>query len=176
MTALHDTLESQLAKSTSAQRKRWAQEFVDSGLPLSSLFFLFHEDYKTAQRFTWLIGDIAELQPDLVQAEISFLFAIRHEFSFPGIRRSVAKWLLKTNVPAECEQEAIEQLSAWVRGSDACIGSKHYSAKALFQLVEQGRFDGAELDRLLRGQTRHSNRSYACRVKKMRRELKPLIE
>ena len=57
-------LNSCLAQSMSEQRKHWAQEIIDRQIPLQSLFSLWHADFKTAQRFMWLIGDVSELDPD----------------------------------------------------------------------------------------------------------------
>ena len=128
-------LNSCLAQSMSEQRTHWAQEIIDRQIPLQSLFSLWHADFKTAQRFMWLIGDVSELDPARVAPCMSFLFGLRDQMPFPGMHRSVAKWLLNTNVPEDVAPEATEQLFAWLSDEAEEIGCKHYATKALLNLI-----------------------------------------
>ena len=165
-TLLH-SLKQSLARSVSVDRKAWARQIVDDDVPLISLLSLLHGEEKTAQRFMWLIGDVCELDPARVETCIEVLFDQRDQMPFPGMQRSVSKWLGLTNVPTVVERAAVDQMFAWLKSDQACIASKSYSAKALFQLVEQNRIQPARLKNALKGQAQHSNRAYACRMQKL---------
>ncbi len=164
-------LKSCLADSMSEQRKHWAREIVDQQIPLQSLFSLWHADTKTAQRFMWLIGDVSELDPGRVAPCISFLFALRDQLPFPGMHRSVAKWLLITNVPEEVAAAATEQLFAWLSDDAEEIGCKHYATKALLNLSQQNRFSLSRLKKVLQSESNHPNRAYRGRVLKLLEQL-----
>ncbi len=140
MTLLGD-LQLRLARSASVDRKAWAQAIVDGQVPVLQLIGLFDSDQKTAQRFMWLIGDVCELNPPMVAEAMPILFSLRDEMPFPGMRRSVAKWLWLTEVPSDVEAEAIPELMAWLRDDDASIACRSFAAKAVLLLVEQRRVD-----------------------------------
>jgi hypothetical protein len=164
-------LKSRLAQSMSEQRKHWAHEIIDRQVSLQSLFSLWHADSKTAQRFMWLMGDISELDPDRVVPCMPFLFALRDQMPFPGMHRSVAKWLLNTNVPEEVAPEATEQLFAWLKDEAEEIGCKHYATKALLDLSRQNRFSLTRLKHALRTESNHQNRAYRGRVQRLLNKL-----
>ena len=164
-------LKSCLAQSMSEQRKHWAQEIIDRQIPLQSLFSLWHADSKTAQRFMWLIGDVSERDPARVTPCMSFLFGLRDQMPFPGMHRSVAKWLLNTNVPEEVAAEATEQLFAWLSDEAEEIGCKHYATKALLNLSLQDRFSLTRLEDVLRKESNHPNPAYRGRVQKLLSQL-----
>ena len=109
-----DQLKSGLARSNAEERKEWALQIAEGDVDVELLLVLLHTDEKTAQRFTWLITDIAELDSELVIPCMPLLFSLRDQMPFPGMDRSVAKWLLLTNVPEELEREAIAQLFEWM--------------------------------------------------------------
>lgn len=160
-----------LAESDAAERKRWAHELIDQRIPLESLFSLWHADVKTAQRFMWFVGDLSDLEPGVVAPCIVFLFSLRDEMPFPGMHRSVAKWLLRTNLPPEIEQDGMKQLFAWLADPHEEIGCKHYSARALANLVQQGRASSPRLKKVLRAEVKHRNPAYAARTQKLLNEL-----
>ena len=160
-------LQTELSVSDSKLRKYFASQIVDGCIPLSDLLPLLHRNDATSQRFMWLIGDVCELAPEVVEPCLPFLFSIRDQVKFPGLPRSLAKWLLLTNVPKNVESMAIPQLSSWLENSSTSIACKSYSAKVLSTLVQQDRFSKQDLARLFRRETRHSNRAYAARIKKL---------
>jgi hypothetical protein len=160
-------LKTHLAKSMSEQRKYWAQEIVDKDISLESLFSLWHGDRKTAQRFMWLVGDLSSLAPDRVTPCMPFLFALRDEMPFPGMHRSVAKWLCDTNVPEEIRSDATKQLFRWLKDADEEIGVKHYATKVLLNLSQQGHFSLSRLKTALKTEAWHPNAAYRTRVQKL---------
>lgn len=134
-------LELRLATSMAVDRKAWAERIVHGDVPMVQLLELFDSAPRTAQRFMWLLGDICELSPQTIAQVIPILFSLRHEMPFPGMRRSVAKWLWLTEIPTSVEAEAIPQLVKWLRDDAASIACKHFSAKSVLLLVEDGRLE-----------------------------------
>lgn len=134
-------LQEKLAESRSVDRKAWAEVIVADSVPMISLLELFDSDPRTAQRFMWLLGDICERSPVTIAEVIPILFSLRHEMPFPGMRRSVAKWLWLCGVPGAVEAEAIPQLLTWLQDDDVSIACKCFATKAALLLVEDGRLD-----------------------------------
>lgn len=166
-TQLLAELRSFLAQSDSQLRKKWARQIAEQKVPLESLLSLLHGETKTAQRFTWLISDIGEAAPDLLAPCMPMLFSLRDQMPFPGMQRGVAKWLLITNVPANVEEDATEQLLAWMRDPNACIASKSFSARVLTELALQGRISTAVVKRVFQSQVGTINRAYSRRMEKL---------
>ena len=160
-------LQRSLADSDSKARKFWARQIVEQEVPLDALLSLLHSDQKTAQRFTWLIGDICELSPEAVASSLPFLFSLRDQMPFPGMHRSIAKWLWLTKVPQTIEKQAFEQLFQWLDGTPYCIGSKSYAAKALYESAAEGRVSIGRLKRVLSRQCEHPNPAYSSRMSKL---------
>ena len=115
----------------------------------------------------WLIGDVCEMNPQVVEPCLPFLFSLRDQMPFPGMRRSLAKWLWLTNVPADVEDQAIPQLLQWLDGDEYSIACKSYTAKALFDLVIAGRLAIDTLIPVLKRQCLSENRAYASRMQKI---------
>ncbi|MGI9515957.1 MAG: hypothetical protein ACR2NP_02830 [Pirellulaceae bacterium] len=164
---LIEQLRSSLATSDSAMRKQWATEIVERQIALDSLMVLWHGDPGTAQRFMWLIGDICELDPKTVAPSLPVLFEFRDGMPFPGMPRSVAKWLWLTNVPRAIEEPAIQQLFDWLEDPNASIGCKSYTAKALQQLALDKRIDKSRLQNALVSEIESPNQAYGSRMKKL---------
>lgn len=157
-----------LARSDARARKEWAREIVRREIPVESLFSLLHADKMTSQRFMWLLVNVCEQNPSSFARSLPVLFSMRDAVDNTGMHRCVAKWLHLTNVPEEIEDEATEQMFLWLESPAACIASKSYSAKALFDLVQQGRASRERFERALDQEMGARNRSYAGRMAKLR--------
>lgn len=164
---LIEELRSHLPQSDSRLRKDWARRIADQQIPLESFLSLLHGDTKTAQRFTWLISDIGEADPELLSSCLPVLFSLRDQMPFPGMQRGVAKWLLITNVPESIEDEAVKQLFLWMKDPDACIASKSFSARVLVELVFQDRVSKSRVKRVLSKQVGTINKAYSRRMEKL---------
>ena len=161
-----------LARSNAAQRKIWARTLIRDQRSLQSLFSLLHSDPKTLERFTWFIGDLAELSPESLVDSMPLLFDLKDQVEFPGITRSVAKWLLCTNVPSNIERVAIPQLMAWITDDSASISCKSFTAKVLVNLARSDRLDANKVIEALNSQTKHDNLAYRKRIKRLVDSLK----
>ena len=156
------------------------RSFVNTGLKkshsnksrfFSDLISLLHGQKKTAQRFTWLIGDLLETNRSLVIDSLPMLFELRDQMPFPGMQRTVAKCLWYLQIPKGMEAEAIAQLFKWLSNDKVEIGVKHYASKALYELALESRIDIKQLLRVLEKQTKYPNKSYATRTEKLRMKL-----
>ena len=167
-------LVSRLADSSAADRTRWAERIVGEERSLESLLSLLHAEQKTAQRFMWLIGDLSDHCPDIVAPCMPLLFSLRDQMPFPGMRRSVAKWLWKTDVPKEVEKDATPQLLQWLGDDVSSIGCKSYSAKALHALAVEGRVAHDQFAKALLTQTNSTNAAFSKRMENHLTKLKQL--
>ncbi len=164
---LIDELKSLLQGSDTRLRKHWAERIVSENVPVESLLGLLHGHEKTAQRFTWLIGDLLDLDRSVVRDSVPLLFSLRNQMPFPGMQRTVAKCLWFLGVPVELEADAIPQLLEWMEKDDEEIGVKHYAAKSLFDLAVDGRIAVKQLERILENESSHPNSAHAGRMEKM---------
>lgn len=160
-----------LSTSDARLRKHWCQRIIDERIPVLGLMSLLHAETKTAQRFTWLIGDLLQADADLVAPCLPLLFSLHDQMSFPGMQRTVGKSLYYCGVPREMEDEVIPVLVNWLKDDQYEISIKHYASKVLFELAEQARFDAVQLDRMLLNQSQHRNRAHASRMSKLRSKL-----
>ena len=173
--ALIEELKCRLSTSNARQRKHWAERVLKESIPVSSLMSLLHCDTKTAQRFTWFIGDLLDADTKLIEECLPLLFSLNDQMPFPGMRRCVGKCFFYCGVPKKMERDVIPLLVEWLGDAQYTIAAKHYSAKVLYELVKQSRFDGGTLDRLLRKQEKHATAAHASRMAKMRVQLKQLL-
>ncbi len=164
MNQLFRELSSRLAKSMSVERKSWAEQVVNEGISLKDLLGLLHADAKTSQRFMWLLGDICELAPDLLVPLMPLLFSLRNEMPFPGMRRSVSKWLDLTNVPANIEGQAIPQLLNWTGDSDVSIACRSYSTRTLVKLASSGRINPRKVAKAVESQLKQGTPAFQKRM------------
>jgi len=166
-TTLIDDLKSLLQTSDAKLRKHWASRIVNEQVSVESLMVLLHGHKKTAERFTWLIGDLLDEDPVVVEPVVRMLFELRDQMPFPGMRRTVAKCLWFVGLPAGLEDVATAELFDWLEDDEYAIGVKHYASKALFELAVDGRADVERLSRVLKRQTKHENQAHAGRMKKL---------
>ncbi len=169
---LIDELNSLLQGSDARLRKHWAERIVSEKIPVSSLMTLLHGHEKSAQRFTWLIGDLLDEAPSLVSECLPMLFALRDQMEFPGMPRTVGKCFWCLGVPESLEKEAIPQLFEWLENDDFEVSVKHYAAKTLYDLAIENRIDIQRLDRILKNQAQHKNKAHAGRMEKLRLKLR----
>lgn len=170
-TVLMDELKSLLQASDATLRKHWASRIIDEKIPVLSLMGLLHGHEKTAQRFTWLIGDLLDADPDVVKPVMPMLFEMRDKMPFPGMERTVGKCFWYAGVSDELAAEAIPQLFDWLSHDSFVVSIKHYAAKALFDLAVENRIDAKALDNVLKRQTKHENKAHAGRMAKLRMKL-----
>lgn len=172
---LIDELKSLLQGSDARLRKHWAERIVNERVPVADLMVLLHGHQKTAQRFTWLLGDLLELEPTAVSDCLPMLFELRDQMPFPGMQRTVGKCLWRLGVPAQLEEGVIAQMFAWLDDDQFEVSIKHYAAKVLYDLAVEDRIDVRRLDRILEKQTRHPTQAHASRMLKMRLKLSKAV-
>ena len=172
---LINELKSLLQGSDARLRKHWAERIVSENIPVSSLLVLLHGHEKTAQRFTWLIGDLLEVEPAAVQDCLPVLFELRDQMPFPGMQRTVGKCLWYLGVPVEMEADAIPLMFKWLDDNQFEVSIKHYAAKVLYDLAIEDRIDVKKFGRVLKKQTQHPTKAHANRMLKLRLKLLKMV-
>lgn len=170
-TNLIDELKSLLQASDAKLRKHWATRIVKEQVSVESLMVLLHGHKKTAERFTWLIGDLLDEDPAVVEPVVPMLFELRDQMPFPGMRRTVAKCLWFVGLPTGMEKVATAELFKWLEDDAFAIGVKHYASKALFDLAVGEIVDAKRLGNILKRQAKHENQAHASRMEKLRIKL-----
>lgn len=170
-TALIDELKSLLRSSDAKLRKHWATRICAEQVSVESLMGLLHGDEKTAERFTWLIGDLLDEDRSVVEPVVPMLFELRNQIPFPGMLRTVAKCLWYVGLPENLEAVATDELFKWLAEDKYAVGVKHYTSKALFELAKTGSVDCNRLAQILSQQAKHANKAHACRMNKLQIEL-----
>ena len=168
-------LKSLLQGSDSRLRKHWAARIADEKIPVASLMMLLHGHEKTAQRFTWLIGDLLDVDPKSVQECLPILFELRDQMPFPGMQRTVGKCFWYLGVPEDMEVEVVPQLFEWLDDDRFEVSIKHYASKALYDLAVADRIDPRKLDQILEKQTKHPTKAHAGRMLKLRLKLSKAV-
>jgi hypothetical protein len=135
MTALLEQLGNSLANDSSdASLKKWVHYIVENNIALTDLISLLHAERKVAMRFTWLVGGLCELKPEVVFPTVSYFYSKRNEIPFPNFDRSLAKMFWLSGVPEEIEGEVIDDLFKWILDAKITVSTKVYTISALYNL------------------------------------------
>jgi hypothetical protein len=136
MQSLRSKIEASLEKGYSeVNQKKWAMYIVKNKIPLRTLADILLTEGKAATRFSWLIGGVCQIDPQVVFPEIEFLFHLRSKVKVPGFSRSLARMMWLCGIPESIEGEATECLFQWLMDANESISAKVYSIHALEALV-----------------------------------------
>lgn len=151
-------------------RKEWARRIAEEE-NLMDLVGLLDEPHPVGMRFSWIFGDITDLNPDLIFDCLPYFFKRRNDFTFPGFHRSVARMLYFTGIPEEIEGEAMDQMVEWCMDPQVAIGVKHHSLKTLMRLADKYPDLAHEVILVLQSQVDMHTAAYQKRVRKWLREM-----
>ncbi len=98
---------------------------------------LIHAEYPIAIRFSWMIGYLCEIKPEIVYPTVSYFFTYRKEIKIPNFNRSLAKMFYLCGVPDELEGEVVTELFNWLQDPKSNITTKQYSILALNQITKK---------------------------------------
>jgi hypothetical protein len=124
-------IESLQTDSTDANRKKWANHIIENKIDLSDLVELIHTEYPVGIRFSWMLGYLCEIKPEVVYPTISYFFNHRNEINIPNFNRSLAKLFYLSGVPDELEGEVVTALFNWLQDPKSNITTKRNSILAL---------------------------------------------
>lgn len=120
-----------------SNRNAWTREIIENRIKLSELFPILKSGKTASMRFTWILGDISTLKPELLFEHLPYLFSIRNEMPFPNYDRSLAKFFCNCGIPETIEGIAIDELFKWLNSASVSVSTKHYCVLTLQKTCER---------------------------------------
>ena len=152
-------------------RKYWARQIVDKDIPLLDLAPLLDAEHPVGMRFTWLIGDIMALEVQRGFPAIPYFFSRRHDITFPGYKRTLAKMMCNAGIPEEIEGEAVDEMFKWIRDPKVKVAVKAYSLDALYNFCVKYPELKEELKLVIEEQMEHHSFAFKKRAKRILKKL-----
>ncbi len=121
-----------LADSSGEERRAWIEYIVDQDIALADLVEILYCDYKTAMRFSWIIGSLCEIDSKRVFPVVQQIFRNRERIKIPNFDRSMAKMFYLAGIPDELEGEAVDIMFAWMLDPKILVSTKNFSLFALY--------------------------------------------
>jgi hypothetical protein len=119
------------ADASDMNLRGWGKHIVQNDIALMDIVAVIHAEKKIATRFSWMLGGIAEMDPQRVFPVVTYLFSHRHEITIEHFERSLAKFFSLAGLPEEIEGEAVEALFQWLADHNATISTRFYAMIAL---------------------------------------------
>lgn len=129
-------LEANLAKSMAVDRKAYAQEIVQQGIPLQELFPLLESSYTTRSRFIWLLSDIGEVDPARIRAVLPELLTWSQKIQYTPLDQAFARLWFIAGVPPEQEGIAIDRMFDLLNGYTVNVSIKYNALRVLEKMLE----------------------------------------
>ncbi|CAA6830273.1 MAG: Unknown protein [uncultured Aureispira sp.] len=120
---------------SSENRQMWTNYIFKEDIELIHLTALLDAEHPVGMRFTWLLGHIIEKDPNKITPIVSYCFENRDKWTFPGIKRTLAKMLWLAGVPEEIEGLVVDQLFQWILDPKVKVAVKVYGMDALYNMV-----------------------------------------
>lgn len=130
-------LRENLASSMAKQRKVWANELAEDEVLLKECLFLLDEEYRTASRFVWLLGDMVERHPEAVIPHLPFLWKKLPQLNIPDTERSMARYFNYCGIPEEMEGEVIDTLFHWLNTPETSKACRYQTMHVLAAAVKK---------------------------------------
>jgi hypothetical protein len=130
-------LESYLSTSTADKRKVWATLIIENNFELKDLSNLLYCDRKIALRFSWLLSEIGELNPNKLLVDLPYLLKQSEQIEHFSFIESFATYWLISGVPVENESKAIDLLFDWVLSIRINVTTKSRALKVLINLAKK---------------------------------------
>lgn len=166
-------LTTSLAKDRSDEnRQKWTKHFIKEQVELIHLTELLDEEHPVGMRFTWLIGHLLAEAPKQVAPIVSYCFKNRNQWTFPGIKRTIAKMLSLTGVPEEIEGLVVDELFKWTLDPKIKVAVKVHSIETLYNMVLKYPDLKEELLIVIEDQWDKNSVAFRARAKKIRKALK----
>lgn len=173
---MHSSLIDQLSNSLEADRssenlQKWAQYLIKNNIEFIHLVEILDAQHPIAMRFTWLLGHIVEHYPQRIFPIVSYCFNHRNQWTFPGVKRSIAKMLWLAGVPEELEGLVVDELFKWVLDPKIKVAVKVYAIDCLYQLALKYPALQEELKIVIDDQWDKNSISFKQRAKKILKQL-----
>ncbi len=118
-----------------ANRQKWTAYLIKEQIELTQLTEILDAEHPIGMRFTWLLGHLLAEAPTQVRPIVTYCFTHRNQWTFPGIKRSIAKMLWLAGVPEEIEGLVVDELFQWVLDPKVKVAVKVYSLEVLLSMV-----------------------------------------
>lgn len=166
----HD-LNKNLADSSFAERRVWAKEITAQPDILKKLLPMLFGAKKTAYRFSWLLSDIGEADPNVLYRELEYLFEHKHKTSAPKFEQQFVKYWRICGVPEANKGEAIDLMFNYLLNPKINTHIKTISLTVLHNLCNEYPELKNELKLCIENQLEHSSTSFKKAVNKILSEL-----
>lgn len=120
---------------SSENRQMWTNYIIKEQIELIHLTELLDAEHPIGMRFTWLLGHILEADSQRIRPIVTYCFENRDKWTFPGIKRTLAKMLWLTGVPEEIEGLVVDELFKWILDPKVKVAVKVYGIDALYNMV-----------------------------------------
>ena len=157
---------------SSENRQVWANYLIKEQIELIHLTELLDAEHPVGMRFTWLLGHILEENPKQIVPIVSYCFEHRNQWTFLGIKRTIAKMLWLAGVPEEIEGLVVDDLFKWVLDPKIKVAVKVYGIDALYNMVLKYPDLKEELLIVIDDQLDKNSVAFRARAKKVLKALK----
>ena len=160
-----------LQDNSDKNRRNWAEKIVNEKIPILNLVDLLDAEKLIATRFSWMVGDVCELEPKVVFPAIHLFWSKRHEVDITNFNRSLAKMFCLCGIPKEIEGEAVSEMFEWLTDPDAIVSTKNYSLLALGNLSGKYPELGQELRAVIEDQLPKNSVAFEKCARKVLKQL-----
>ncbi len=160
-----------LADSSGAERKKWIEYIVNHNILLTDLVDILYRDYKTAMKFSWIVGSLCELDSKRVFPVVNQIFDSRDKIKIPNFERTIAKIFYLVEIPQEIEGEAVTLMFNWLLDPKIIVSTKNYSLFALYNLTEKYADLKVELKEVIEDQLDKNSNDFKKRATKILQKL-----
>lgn len=122
-------------ENSEVNRKRWSNTIIQKHINLDDLKTLIHHPHPVGMRFSWMLGNLCDLKPALLEPLLPYFFEQRQHINIPHFNRSLAKMFVHVKLPTALEGPIIDALFEWLADPKAIVTTKHYTLKALLKLA-----------------------------------------
>ncbi|MBL4648543.1 MAG: hypothetical protein JKY03_02345 [Aureispira sp.] len=157
---------------SSENRQMWTDYLIKEQVELIHLTELLDAEHPVGMRFTWLLGHILEENPEQIAPIVSYCFEHRNQWTFPGIKRTLAKMLWLAGVPEEIEGLVVDELFKWILDPKIKVAVKVYGIDALYNMVVKYPDLKEELLIVIDDQLDKNSVAFRARAKKVLKALK----
>ena len=106
-------------------------DFLKTTLPLLK------EKGKIGMRYSWLIGGLLDIKPELLNKHVHYFYQHLNEADFPNYDRSIAKLFYLAECPDDLKGEVINLLFQWINDPGISVSTKNYAALALTKISDE---------------------------------------
>jgi len=168
---LKQELINSLAESSGSDRKKWLDYIISHDILLADLVDILYLDYKTAMKFSWIVGALCEIDSTKVAPVVSEIFNNRNKIKIPNFDRSMAKIFYLVGIPSELEGEAVDLMFRWLMDPKIIVSTKNYSLFALYNLTEKYADLKIELKEVIQDQLDKNSNDFKKRATRILQKL-----